>query len=172
MTVSSSKTSETLTLEPSTAPRLGHAGERGCAPCDPRSRGGSRHSHSGNPRYRPYGPVAFIWELFLFQASASVGSASKKRRSISVVRRELYGAPAKKSSGPENRDASILVGKHIANAMIFSTVFDRFRAPRSIEASASVDSASKKRRSISVEKCTARQQKNVRAPKTATRRFY
>ena len=43
--------------------------------------------------------------------------------------------------------------------MIFSTVFDRFRAPRSIEAAASVDSASKKRRSISVEKCTARQQK-------------
>ena len=62
---------------------------------------------------------------------------------------EMYGAPAKNCSGPENRDASILVGKHIANAMIFSTVFDRFRAPRSIEASASVDSASKKRRSIS-----------------------
>ena len=53
--------------------------------------------------------------------------------------REMYGAPAKKCSGPENRDASILVGKHIANAMIFSTVFDRFRAPRSIEASASID---------------------------------
>ena len=113
-----------LTLEPSTAPRLGHAGERGCAPRDPRSRGGSRHSHSGNPRYRPYGPVAFIWELFLFQASASVGSASKKRRSISVVRRELYGAPAKKSSGPENRDASISLGKYISNAMIFSIVFE------------------------------------------------
>ena len=84
---------------------------------------------------------------------------------------EMYGARAKKCSGPENRDASILVGKHIANAMIFSTVFDRFRAPRSIEASASVDSASNKRRSISVEKCTARQQKIVRAPKTAMRRF-
>ena len=68
---------------------------------------------------------------------------------------------------PKNRDASILLGKHIANAMIFSTVFDRFRAPRSIEASASIDSASKKRRSISVQKCTARQQKIVRAPKTA-----
>ena len=37
---------------------------------------------------------------------------------------EMYGAPAKNCSGPENRDASILVGKHIANAMIFSTVFD------------------------------------------------
>ena len=86
--------------------------------------------------------------------------------------REMYGAPAKNCSGPENRDASILVGKHLANAMIFSTVFDRFRAPRSIEASASIDSASKKRRSISVQKCTARQQKIVRAPKTAMRRFY
>ena len=62
--------------------------------------------------------------------------------------------------------------RHVANAMIFSTVFDRFRAPRSIEASASIDSASKKRRSISVQKCTARQQKIVRAPKTAMRRFY
>ena len=85
---------------------------------------------------------------------------------------EMYGAPAKNCSGPENRDASILLGRHIANAMIFSTVFDRFRAPRSIEASASVDSSSKKRRSISVQKCTARQQKVVRAPKTAMRRFY
>ena len=27
------------------------------------------------------------------------------------------GAPANNCSGPENRDASILVGKHIANAM-------------------------------------------------------
>ena len=38
---------------------------------------------------------------------------------------EMYGAPAKKCSGPENRDASILFGRHIANAMIFSTGFDR-----------------------------------------------
>ena len=85
---------------------------------------------------------------------------------------EMYGAPAKNCSGPENRDASILVGKHIANAMIFSTVFDRFRAPRSIEASASVDSASKKRRSISLTKYRARKKKIVRAPKTAMCRFY
>ena len=85
--------------------------------------------------------------------------------------REIYGAAAKTCSGPENRNASILLGRHIANAMTFSSIFDRVRAPRSIEASASVDSASKKRRSISVQKCTARQQKNVRAPKTAMRRF-
>ena len=84
----------------------------------------------------------------------------------------MYGAPTKNCSGPENRDASILLGRLLGNAMIFSTVFDRFRAPRSIEASASVDSASKKRRSISVQKCTARQQKIVRAPKTAMRRFH
>ena len=32
---------------------------------------------------------------------------------------EMYGAPAKICSGPENRDASILVGKYIVNAMIF-----------------------------------------------------
>ena len=35
------------------------------------------------------------------------------------------------------------VGRHIAIAMMFFTVFDRFRAPRSIEASASVDSGRK-----------------------------
>ena len=40
--------------------------------------------------------------------------------------REINGAPAKNWSGPENRDASILVGKHIANAMIFSIAFDAF----------------------------------------------
>ena len=57
--------------------------------------------------------------------------------------KKIYGAPAKNCSGSENRDASILVGRHIANAMIFSIVFDRFRAPRSIEASASVDSGRK-----------------------------
>ena len=50
-------------------------------------------------------------------------------------------------------------------------VFDRFRAPRSIEASESVDLASKKRRSISFRKHRARQQKVVRAPKIAMRRF-
>ena len=100
--------------------------------------------------------------------------AVEKRSKITTVDfcTEMYGAPAKNCSGPENRDASILFGRHTANAMIFSTVFDRFRAPRSIEASASIDSASKKRRSISVQKCTARQQKIVRAPKTAMRRFY
>ena len=77
------------------------------------------------------------------------------------------GRANKNCSGPENRDASISSCKHIANAMIFSTVFDpfrRFRAPRSIEASASIDSASKKRRSISVQKCTARQQKKCSGP--------
>ena len=36
---------------------------------------------------------------------------------------EMYGAPAKNCSGPENRDASILLGKHIANAMIFPVSF-------------------------------------------------
>ena len=41
-----------------------------------------------------------------------------------------------------------------------------------IEASASVDSISKKRRSISLRKYRARKQKIVRAPKTAMRRFY
>ena len=49
---------------------------------------------------------------------------------------------------------------------------EKIRAPRSIEASASVESASKKRRSISLRKYRARQQKIVRAPKTAVRRFY
>ena len=107
------------------------------------------------------------------QSNFSLPHRSIRRRKTTFdFCKEMYGAPAKNCSGPENRDASILVGKHIANAIIFSTVFDRFRAPRSIEASASIDSASKKRRSISVQKCTARQQKIVRAPKTAMRRFY
>ena len=39
--------------------------------------------------------------------------------------REMNGAPAKNCSGPEKRDTSILLSKNIANAMIFSTVFDR-----------------------------------------------
>ena len=39
--------------------------------------------------------------------------------------REMNGAPAKNCSGPEKRDTSILLCKNIANAMIFSTVFDR-----------------------------------------------
>ena len=99
-----------------------------------------------------------------------IGRVGVEKTTFDFVR-EMYGAPANNCSGPENRDASILVGKHTANVMIVSTVFDRFRAPRSIEASASVDSATKKRRSISVEKCTARQQKIARAPKTAMRRF-
>ena len=43
---------------------------------------------------------------------------------------EMYRAPAKTCSGPENRDASILVGKHTANAMIFTTVFDAFDGGR------------------------------------------
>ena len=42
--------------------------------------------------------------------------------------------------------------------------FDRFRALRSIEASASVDPACKKRRSILFEKCTARQQQKLLGP--------
>ena len=36
----------------------------------------------------------------------------------------MYGVPAKNCSGPENHNASILLGRHIANAMIFSIVFE------------------------------------------------
>ena len=53
--------------------------------------------------------------------------------------------------------------------------FDRFRpfSSTAIDRGIGIDRfGSKKRRSISVQKCTARQQKNVRAPKTAMRRFY
>ena len=49
--------------------------------------------------------------------------------------------------------------------------FDRFRAPRSVDASASIELASKKRRPISLDISTARQQNIVRAPKTTMRRF-
>ena len=85
--------------------------------------------------------------------------------------RKIYGAQAKNCSGPENRDASISSCKYIASAHIFSIVFDRFRAPRSIDASVSIDSTSKKWPSIPLGKCEARKQKIVRAPKTATHRF-
>ena len=34
----------------------------------------------------------------------------------------MYGAPAENCSGPENRDASILVGKHRANRKEFFTL--------------------------------------------------
>ena len=55
--------------------------------------------------------------------------------------------------------------------MIFSTVFDRIQAPRSIEASASVDSASKNDVRFLEENIGRASKKNVRVPKTAMRRF-
>ena len=74
------------------------------------------------------------------EASASVESASKSLLSPAIDRgvgigrfgvekatfdfcTEMYGAPAKNCSGPENRDASILLGKLLGNAMIFSIAF-------------------------------------------------
>jgi len=48
---------------------------------------------------------------------------------------------------------------------------DRFLAPRSIEPSASVDPASKNRRSISLRKYASRKRKIVQAPKNETRLF-
>ena len=37
---------------------------------------------------------------------------------------EMYGAPAKNCSGPENRDASILLGKHRANCKEILTLIE------------------------------------------------
>ena len=77
----------------------------------------------------------------------------------------MWGAQAKNCSGPENRDASISLCTCTASAHIFSTVFDRFRAPRSIDASASLDSAWKKLHSIFLGKYTARKQKKKFGPR-------
>ena len=98
------------------------------------------------------------------------GSVRTKAKAASIS--HLTSCAQKTATVLRENVTSFLFKYSIANAMIFSTVFDRFRAPRSIEASASIDSASKKRRSISVQKCTARQQKIVRAPKSAMRRFH
>ena len=51
-------------------------------------------------------------------------------------------------------------------------IFDRFRAPRSIGASIWIESASKNRCCAAKEKVEASQQKIVRSPKIAMRRFY
>ena len=74
----------------------------------------------------------------------------------------------KKCSGPENRDASsILLGKQIANAMTFRP----FSSP-AIDRGIGIGRVGvEKRRSISLRKHRARQQKSVRATKTAMRRF-
>ena len=82
-----------------------------------------------------------------FAKSPFIAKPLKKRRSISL--KKSTARQQKLFRAPKNHEASILLSRLLENAMIFSTVFDRFRAPRSIEASASVDSASKKRRSIS-----------------------
>ena len=66
------------------------------------------------------------------------------KKTTFVFFRKMYCAQAKNCSGPENRDASISLCKYTASAHIFSSVFERFRAPRSSEASASIDSTSKK----------------------------
>ena len=62
---------------------------------------------------------------------------------------------------------AVLARKYLSQCSGHKHCKFRFRAPRSIEASASIDSTSKTRRSISVVKCTERQQNIVRAPKTA-----
>ena len=82
-----------------------------------------------------------------FAKSPFIAKPLKKRRSISL--KKSTARQQKFFRAPKNHDASILFGKHIANAKDFSIVFEH--RDRSREASA--------RRSISVVKSTARQQK-------------
>ena len=82
-----------------------------------------------------------------FAKSPFIAKPLKKRRSISL--KKSTARQQKFFRAPKSHDASILFGKHIANAKDFSIVFEH--RDRSREASA--------RRSISVEKSTARQQK-------------
>ena len=81
-----------------------------------------------------------------FAKSPFIAKPLKKRRSISL--KKSTARQQKFFRGPKSHDASILFGKHIANAKDFSIVFEH--RDRSREASA--------RRSISVVKSTARQQ--------------
>ena len=82
-----------------------------------------------------------------FAKSPFIAKPLKKRRSTSL--KKSTARQQKLFRAPKNHEASILFGKHIANAKDFSIVFEH--RDRSREASA--------RRSISVEKSTARQQK-------------
>ena len=82
-----------------------------------------------------------------FAKSPFIAKPLKKRRSISL--KKSTARQQKFFRAPKSHDASILFGKHIANAKDFSIVFEH--RDRSREASA--------RRSISVVKSTARQQK-------------
>ena len=87
-----------------------------------------------------------------FAKSPFIAKPLKKRRSTSL--KKSTARQQKLFRAPKNHEASILFGKHIANAKDFSIVFEH--RDRSREASA--------RRSISVEKSTARQQKKCSGP--------
>ena len=97
--------------------------------------------------------------------SSSVDSASKKRRSNSLEKSTTHQLNTVRV--PKTAMRRCL---H-ANVLHRSAIFDSRRAPRSIEASSSIDLASKKRHSISIKKSKARQQNIARSPKTAMRRF-
>ena len=99
------------------------------------------------------------------ETSKSIESASIKLRLISE--KKSTARKQKIARSPKTALRRFL----LANVLQRSVNLDRFRAARSIDASKSTESASKKRRSISVEKSTARKQKIVRSRKTAMRRF-
>ena len=88
-------------------------------------------------------------------------------KSIVESKGEINGAPYKNCSVPENRDASISSGESRANAIFFSTVFERLDRSRHRH-------RSKRRRKNNFSfqrKINANPKKIVQAPKIAMRRF-
>ena len=54
----------------------------------------------------------------------------EERKNIFAIKSKINAAPAKNCSGPENRDASISLCKHIANAKEFPIVFEHLDRSR------------------------------------------
>ena len=93
--------------------------------------------------------------------------SNRRREIIFAKRSKINAAPAKKCSSPENRDASISLCKHIANAKEFSIVFEHLDRSRHRNRS----NRCRKIFSRKEAKSTPRRRKIVRGPKIAMRRF-
>ena len=65
-----------------------------------------------------------------FDRSRHRNRSNRRRKIIFAKRSKTNAAPAENCSGPENRDASISLCKHIANAKEFSIVFEHLDRSR------------------------------------------
>ena len=94
--------------------------------------------------------------------------SNRRRKIISAKRSKINAAPAENWSGPENRDASISLCNHIANAKEFSSVFEHLDRSNGLHRS----NRRQKNRFEMFRKINANPKKIVRAPKTKMRRFH